>query len=109
MIKMILPMLQLNPEMLQQIMSLPVVQNVLRDPETRLTISRAIHSNRQMIHSIPQLRQLMEECPEIVFLLEDPEKLKQKLANPSEMQELMRNAVIKYYFNTAMRRLDAVP
>lgn len=89
-------MLMQNPEMMQQIMQSPMVQQMMSDPETM----------RAMMRMNPQLNQLMEQRPEIARLLEDPEVLRQSMqmmANPSLMREMTRNA------DRAIGRLDALP
>lgn len=85
-----------NPEMMQQLMGSPMVQQMLSNPETV----------RTMMRMNPQLNQLMEQRPEIARLLEDPEVLQQSMrmiANPSLMREMTRNA------DRAIGQLDAMP
>lgn len=89
-------MLMNNPEMMQQIMSSPMVQQMMSNPETV----------RAMMRMNPQLNQLMEQRPEVARLLEDPEVLQQSMrmmANPSLMREMTRNA------DRAIGQLDAMP
>jgi len=89
-------MMRQNPEMLQQMMQDPMVQQMFENPEFM----------RSMMQMNPQTRQLMESHPEIARMLEDPEMLRQgarMMANPSLMQEMMRNQ------DVAMGRLDAMP
>mmetsp|Transcript_157483 Transcript_157483/g.290101 ORF Transcript_157483/g.290101 Transcript_157483/m.290101 type:complete len:664 (+) Transcript_157483:121-2112(+) len=89
-------MLMQNPEMMQQIMNSPMVQQMMSDPETM----------RNMMRMDPRLNQLMEQRPEIARMLEDPEILQQSMrmaANPSLMREMQRNA------DLSIGRLDAMP
>merc|ERR1719277_48328 len=89
-------MLMQNPEIMQQIMRSPMVQQMMSDPETV----------RAMMRMNPQLNQLMEQRPEIARLFEDPEMLRQSMqmmSNPSLMREMTRNA------DRAIGRLDAMP
>jgi len=85
-----------NPEMMQQLMNQPAVQNMLNDPETI----------RAVMRMNPRLNQLMEQRPEIARLLDDPATLQQSMrmmANPSLMREMTRNA------DRALGQLDAMP
>merc|ERR1740123_2217780 len=89
-------MLAQNPEMMQQMLQNPMVQQMMSDPEMM----------RSMIRMNPQLNQLMERQPEIARLLEDPEVLQQSMrmaANPSLMREMTRNA------DRAIGQLDVMP
>eukprot|EP00411_Alexandrium_monilatum_P035343 CAMPEP_0175357898 /NCGR_PEP_ID=MMETSP0095-20121207/14722_1 /TAXON_ID=311494 /ORGANISM="Alexandrium monilatum, Strain CCMP3105" /LENGTH=600 /DNA_ID=CAMNT_0016655615 /DNA_START=74 /DNA_END=1876 /DNA_ORIENTATION=+ len=89
-------MMMQSPELMQQIMQSPMVQQMMSDPETV----------RAMMRMHPQLNQLMEERPEIGRMLEDPEVLQQSMrmmANPSLMREMTRNA------DRAIGNLDAMP
>jgi len=85
-----------NPQMMQQLMSLPMVQQMMSNPETV----------RAMLRMNPQLSRLMEERPEIARLLDDPEVVQQAMrmaTNPSLMREMTRNA------DRAIGQLDAMP
>mmetsp|Transcript_76009 Transcript_76009/g.199349 ORF Transcript_76009/g.199349 Transcript_76009/m.199349 type:complete len:394 (+) Transcript_76009:53-1234(+) len=89
-------MMQQNPDMMQQIMRSPMVQQMMSNPETM----------RAMMRMNPQLNQLMETRPEIARMLEDPEVLRQSMqmmANPSLMREMTRNA------DRSIGNLDAMP
>merc|ERR1719382_1690310 len=89
-------MLMQNPEIMQQIMRSPMVQEMMSDPETI----------RAMMRMNPQLNQLMEQRPEVARMLEDPEMLQQSMrlmANPALMREMTRNA------DRAIGQLDAMP
>merc|ERR1719324_1511254 len=77
-------------------MSNPMVQQMLSNPETV----------RAMMRMNPQLNQLMEQRPEIARVLEDPEMLQQSMrmaANPSLMREMIRNA------DLSIGNLDVMP
>merc|ERR1719287_114701 len=85
-----------NPEMMQQIMRSPMVQQMMSDPDTL----------RAMMRLNPQLNELMETRPEIARMLEDPEVLRQSMqmmSNPALMREMTRNA------DRAIGQLDAMP
>jgi len=89
-------MIMQNPEMVQEMLQNPMVQQMISDPEMV----------RAMMRMNPQLEQLMERQPEIARLLEDPEMLQQSMrmaANPSLMREMTRNA------DRAIGRLDVTP
>merc|ERR1719379_2434605 len=89
-------MMAQNPEMMLQMMSSPMVQQMMSDPETV----------RAMVRMNPQLNQLMEQRPEIARILEDPEMLQQSMQmmrNPALMREMTRNA------DRALGNLDAMP
>jgi len=89
-------MLMQNPEMVQEMLQNPMVQQMISDPAM---VSAMMRMN-------PQLEQLMERQPEIARLLEDPEMLQQSMrmaANPSLMREMTRNA------DRAIGRLDVTP
>merc|ERR1719428_2620901 len=89
-------MMSQNPEMMQQMMNSPMVQQIMSNPETM----------RAIIRMNPQLNQLMEQRPEIARILEDPEMLQQSMEmmrNPALMREMTRNA------DRAMGNLDAMP
>jgi len=89
-------MMAQNPDMMQQLMNSPMVQQMMSNPETI----------RAMMRMNPQMNQLMEQRPEIARLLEDPEVLQQSMQmvrNPSLMREMQRNA------DRAIGQLDAMP
>ncbi|XP_033120630.1 ubiquilin-1-like [Anneissia japonica] len=85
-----------NPEMLQQVMENPLVQNMMQNPEML----------RQMLMSNPQMQQLMERNPELSHMLNNPELLRQTMElarNPSMMQEMMRSQ------DRALSNLESIP
>jgi ubiquilin len=89
-------MMMQNPEMMQQIMNSPMVQQMMSNPDTI----------RAMMRMNPQLNQLIEQRPEIGRLLDDPEILQQSMrmmANPSLMREMTRNQ------DRAIGQLNAIP
>merc|ERR1719343_1291745 len=85
-----------NPEMMQQFMNSPFVQQLMGNPDMV----------RAMMRMNPQMNQLMEQRPEIARLLEDPELLQQSMEmmrNPALMREMTRNS------DRALGNLDAMP
>lgn len=89
-------MMTQNPEMMQQMMESPMVQQMMSDPQML----------RSMMSMNPQMTQLMEQRPEIARLLEDPEVLQQSMQmmrNPSLMREMQRNS------DRAIGQLDVMP
>ncbi|XP_043247176.1 ubiquilin-4-like [Amphibalanus amphitrite] len=85
-----------NPEMLQQMMDNPMVQNMMSNPDVM----------RQLMQSNPQMQQLMERNPEITHMLNNPELLRQTMElarNPAMMQELVRQQ------DRAMSNLESIP
>ncbi|XP_064391196.1 ubiquilin-1-like isoform X2 [Halichondria panicea] len=76
--------LQSNPEMMQQMMESPMMQNFLSNPEALQSV----------LTSNPQMQQLMERNPELSHILHNPELMRQALEmtrNPAAMRELMRS------------------
>merc|ERR1740130_1954579 len=89
-------MMAQNPEMMQQLMDSPMVQQMMSNPETL----------RAMMSMNPRMQQLMEQRPEIARMLEDPETIRQSMQmmrNPSLMREMQRNQ------DRAMGQLDVMP
>jgi len=89
-------MMSQNPEMMQQLMDSPMMQQMMSDPEMI----------RSMMRMHPQLNELMEQRPEIARMLEDPEVMRQSMQmmrNPSLMREMQRNA------DRAIGQLDVMP
>jgi len=89
-------MMSQNPEMMQQLMDSPMIQQMMSDPETL----------RSMMRMNPRMEQLMEQRPELAQMLEDPEVMRQSMQmmrNPSLMREAQRNA------DLSIGRLDAMP
>lgn len=79
------PMAMLNnPQAMQEMMSSPLVQGLLSDPEMI----------RSMMQSNPQLQAIISANPEMGAVLNDPAMMRQAMdmmRNPSLMQEQMRH------------------
>jgi ubiquilin len=89
-------MMTQNPEMMQQFMDSPMMQNLMNNPEMM----------RSMVRMNPQLNQMMEQRPELARMLEDPDVMRQSMQmirNPSLMREMQRNS------DRAIGRLDVMP
>merc|ERR1711957_126624 len=89
-------MMMQNPEMMQQLMNSPWVQQMLDNPEML----------RGMMRMNPRMNELMEIRPEIARMMDDPDMLRQSvrmMSNPSLMREMTRNA------DRALGNLDAMP
>merc|ERR1711957_589197 len=89
-------MMMQNPEMMQQLMNSPWVQQMLDNPEML----------RGMMRMNPRMNELMESRPEIARMMDDPDMLRQSvrmMSNPSLMREMTRNA------DRALGNLDAMP
>ncbi|KAF5798513.1 putative Ubiquitin-like domain, Heat shock chaperonin-binding, UBA-like superfamily, ubiquilin [Helianthus annuus] len=85
-----------NPNMMREIMDLPLVQNLLNNPETM----------RNMMMSNPQMREIIDRNPELGHVLNDPAILRQTMEaarNPELMREMMRNT------DRAMSNIEASP
>merc|ERR1719343_1392515 len=85
-----------NPEMMQQFMNSPFVQQLMGNPDMV----------RAMMRMNPQMNQLMEQRPEIARMLEDPEVIQQSMEmmrNPALMREMQRNS------DRALGNLDVMP
>ncbi|XP_072156944.1 ubiquilin-1 isoform X1 [Bemisia tabaci] len=85
-----------NPNMLQQMMDNPLVQQLMNDPSNM----------RQLIMANPQMQELMDRNPEINHMLNNPELLRQTMElarNPAMLQELMRSQ------DRAMSNLESIP
>lgn len=85
-----------NPNMMREIMNMPVVQNLINNPEIM----------RNLIMSNPQMREIMDRNPELAHILNDPSTLRQTLEatrNPELMREMMRNT------DRAMSNIESSP
>ncbi|CAL5324189.1 unnamed protein product [Camellia sinensis] len=85
-----------NPNMMREIMSMPVVQNLMNNPDIM----------RNLIMNNPQMRELIDRNPELAHILNDPSTLRQTLEaarNPELMREMMRNT------DRAMSNIEASP
>lgn len=73
-----------NPNMMQDIMNTPAIQNLMNNPDIM----------RSLIMSNPQMRDIIDRNPELAHILNDPAILRQTLEaarNPELMREMMRN------------------
>ncbi|KAL8092179.1 hypothetical protein AgCh_034470 [Apium graveolens] len=73
-----------NPNMMQDIMNTPAIQNLMNNPDIM----------RSLIMSNPQMRDIIDRNPELSHILNDPAILRQTLEaarNPELMREMMRN------------------
>lgn len=85
-----------NPNIMREIMNMPVVQSLMNNPEVM----------RNMIMNNPQMRQIIDRNPELAHVLNDPSILRQTLEaarNPELMREMMRNT------DRAMSNIEASP
>ncbi|KAI3462313.1 hypothetical protein Pfo_018976 [Paulownia fortunei] len=85
-----------NPNMMRDILNMPLVQNLMNNPET---IRNLIMNNLQM-------RELMDRNPELAHILNDPATLRQTMEaarNPELMREMMRNT------DRAMSNIESSP
>lgn len=73
-----------NPELLEQVWSSPMMQQLLNNPDML----------RSMLESTPQMRALLEANPSLNHILNDPAVMRQTMEamrNPSAMREMMRS------------------
>uniref|UniRef100_A0A2P2LGC8 Plant ubiquilin n=1 Tax=Rhizophora mucronata TaxID=61149 RepID=A0A2P2LGC8_RHIMU len=85
-----------NPNIMREIMNMPVVQNLMNNPEIM----------RNLIMNNPQMREIMDRNPELAHILNDPSTLRQTLEaarNPELMREMMRNT------DRAMSNIESSP
>ena len=85
-----------NPNMMREIMNMPVVQNLMNNPDI-------MHN---LIMSNPQMREIIDRNPELAHILNDPSTLRQTLEaarNPELMREMMRNT------DRAMSNIESSP
>eukprot|EP01066_Platyproteum_vivax_P013237 Platyproteum_vivax@DN6002_c0_g1_i1.p1 len=85
-----------NPDILQQVMNSPMMQNLLGSPETL----------QMLLQSNPQMRELMESNPELSHMLNDPQMLQQSMQmfrNPNLLREVMRTS------DRALSNIEATP
>ncbi|KAJ8550150.1 hypothetical protein K7X08_033857 [Anisodus acutangulus] len=85
-----------NPNMMRDMMNMPLVQNLMNNPEI---ICNLIMNN-------PQLREIMDRNPELAHVLNDPTTLRQTMEaarNPELMREMMRNT------DRAMSNIESSP
>ncbi|KAI3834323.1 hypothetical protein MKX03_030130 [Papaver bracteatum] len=85
-----------NPNMMREIMNMPVMQSLMNNPDLM----------RTLIMSNPQMRDIMDRNPELAHILNDPSTLRQTLEaarNPELMREMMRNT------DRAMSNIESSP
>lgn len=85
-----------NPNMMREIMDLPLVQNLLNNPDVM----------RNMMMNNPQMRDVIDRNPELAHMLNDPAILRQTMEaarNPELMREMMRNT------DRAMSNIESSP
>ncbi|KAI9166111.1 hypothetical protein LWI28_026424 [Acer negundo] len=85
-----------NPNIMREIMNMPVVQNLMNNPEVM----------RNLIMNNPQMREIIDRNPELAHVLNDPSTLRQTLEaarNPELMREMMRNT------DRAMSNIESSP
>lgn len=85
-----------NPNMMREIMNMPVMQSLMNNPDLM----------RTLIMSNPQMRDIMDRNPELAHILNDPGTLLQTLEaarNPELMREMMRNT------DRAMSNIESSP
>lgn len=85
-----------NPNMMREIMDLPLVQNLLNNPDVM----------RNMMMNNPQMRDIIDRNPELAHMLNDPAILRQTMEaarNPELMREMMRNT------DRAMSNIESSP
>ncbi|KAJ8771098.1 hypothetical protein K2173_023423 [Erythroxylum novogranatense] len=85
-----------NPNIMREIMNMPLVQNLMNNPEIM----------RNLIMNNPQMREIMDRNPELAHILNDPSTLRQTLEaarNPELMREMMRNT------DRAMSNIESSP
>nr|XP_043632195.1 ubiquitin domain-containing protein DSK2b-like isoform X2 [Erigeron canadensis] len=85
-----------NPNMMRDIMDMPLVQNLLNNPDVM----------RNMMMNNPQMRDVIERNPELGHMLNDPAILRQTMEaarNPEIMREMMRNT------DRAMSNIESSP
>ncbi|KAJ0966748.1 hypothetical protein J5N97_023665 [Dioscorea zingiberensis] len=85
-----------NPNMMREIMNMPVLQNLMNNPDIM----------RTLIMNNPQMREIIDQNPDLAHVLNDPSTLRQTLEvarNPELMREVMRNT------DRAMSNIESSP
>ncbi|KAK4416900.1 Ubiquitin domain-containing protein DSK2b [Sesamum alatum] len=85
-----------NPNMIRDVLNMPLVRNLMNDPETI----------RNLIVNNPQMREIIDRNPELAHILNDPATLRQTMEaarNPEIMREMMRNT------DRAMSNIESSP
>ncbi|CAL4928863.1 unnamed protein product [Urochloa decumbens] len=85
-----------NPNLMREIMNMPVMQNLMNNPDLI----------RNIIMNNPQMRELIDRNPDLAHVLNDPSILRQTFEaarNPELMREMMRNT------DRAMSNIESSP
>ncbi|RLN18136.1 ubiquitin domain-containing protein DSK2a-like [Panicum miliaceum] len=85
-----------NPNLMREIMNMPVMQNLMNNPDLI----------RNIIMNNPQMRELIDRNPDLAHVLNDPSILRQTVEaarNPELMREMMRNT------DRAMSNIESSP
>lgn len=85
-----------NPNLMREIMNMPLMQNILNNPDLI----------RNIIMNNPQMRELIDRNPDLAHVLNDPSILRQTVEaarNPELMREMMRNT------DRAMSNIESSP
>ncbi|XP_073001218.1 ubiquitin domain-containing protein DSK2a-like [Typha latifolia] len=85
-----------NPNMMRDIMNMPVIQSLMNNPDLM----------RNIIMNNPQMREIIDRNPDLAHILNDPNTLRQTLEaarNPELMREMMRNT------DRAMSNIESSP
>ncbi|TVU48490.1 hypothetical protein EJB05_08128 [Eragrostis curvula] len=85
-----------NPNLMREIMNMPLMQNLLNSPDLI----------RNIITNNPQMRELIDQNPDLAHVLNDPSILRQTVEaarNPELMREMMRNT------DRAMSNIESSP
>ncbi|XP_062209754.1 ubiquitin domain-containing protein DSK2a-like isoform X1 [Phragmites australis] len=85
-----------NPNLMREIMNMPLMQNIMNSPDLI----------RNIIMNNPQMRELIDRNPDLAHVLNDPSILRQTVEaarNPELMREMMRNT------DRAMSNIESSP
>ncbi len=85
-----------DPNLVREMMSMPIVQNLMNNPDLM----------RTLIMSNPHMQDIIDHNPDLAHILNDPGTLGQTLdaaRNPELMREMMRNT------DLAMSNIEASP
>ncbi|KAF8780122.1 hypothetical protein HU200_001782 [Digitaria exilis] len=85
-----------NPNLMREIMNMPLMQNLMNNPDLI----------RNIIMNNPQMRELIDRNPDLAHVLNDPSILRQTVEaarNPELMREMMRNT------DRAMSNIESSP
>ncbi|EER92919.1 hypothetical protein BDA96_01G552500 [Sorghum bicolor] len=85
-----------NPNLMREIMNMPLMQNLMNSPELI----------RSIIMNNPQMRELIDRNPDLAHVLNDPSIMRQTfeaVRNPELMREMMRNT------DRAMSNIESSP